>query len=182
MEVAQNLWQLLYEWWIFLEELSEWIIYYVENHASLLPGLFGFLLRPSTVYVSPVSVPQSQILPNAVVMYQRFKSVLFNSQPRIFTVVPSYRRTPSRSDRLLLILFVLKWAVGTSSATALVPTPQRHRGDSVLLLPWYLPVYVAGILLDLRGVEYVSTWVVAVAAQLCGASRSMWIDLAVPSY
>ena len=99
-----------------------------------------------------------------------------------FSTANFHRRTPSRSDRLLLIPFVQKCAVGTSSVTASVSTPQRHRGDSVLLLPWYLPVYVAGVVLDLRGVEYVSTWVVAVAAQLCGASCSTWIDLAVPSY
>ena len=100
MEVAQNLWQLLDEWWIYLEELSEYNIR-CWKHASLLPGLFGFLLRPSTVYVSPVSVRQSQILPIAVV---------------------------------------------------------------ILLLPCHLPFPFAR---RRSGVEYVSTWVVAVA-RFCG--------------
>ena len=64
-----------------------------------------------------------------------------------FSTANFHRRTPSRSDRWLLIPFVLKCTVGTSSVTASVSTPRRHRGDSVLLLPWYLPVYVAGIVL-----------------------------------
>ena len=85
MEVAQNLWQLLAELWLFLEELSEWTIYDVENYASLLPDLFGILLRPSTVYASPGPVPQSQILPIAVVMYLRFN------------IVPALNREPSPS-------------------------------------------------------------------------------------